>query len=819
MNFKRTVPWVFAAASAIILACVSPNGNGGTDTGNARVTGIVYNADGSRAGGAAISFIPASQDPTSSGGNPLFAATTDDTGGYRFDSLPADTYNALGSGQGNYSFIGAIKIGAARISVPACTLLAPGSVSGVIRLQPGDDPRTVLLLFIGTSIWAVPTDLSGNFSVQNLAQGTYRVRILTTLNRYIPMDTSFTIRSGVDTVLPKPLQLSVLYSIIPVPFGLQATYDTLHQTVSLSWNRINSPAVPGYCIYRKNVDLNTILAPLTTTLITDTFYRDTTCASGYTFEYKLCCVDTSDVQGGLSSGISIMAAPRYLVTTYLQMSEIGTVNDTTSILDSIRVIAGYQNVTKCINKLVWLEDTSSTPLRTVSPADSVGSDTLHLVWPAAGTHVVKVAATDASGVVWRDSIAVVIIQDLPIPFAGKDSAVFMDSLFALHGKATSRFGHIVKWEWNIGNSGFRTTATGDTVIVTPDSLVNAWPCILRVTDNHGNVASDTMVLQVGRWVPLGGAGFTAGQINYPSFAVSNDTPYLAFQDIANNSAATVMRFVNRQWAPLGPAGFTLGPVYGTALAVAGGTPCMAYNLNGSQIAVVQFSASQWQTLPPIDSSGTASYAAISAGSLCAAGGMPYLGLYSGQALSVGYYVNNGWIKTGALSAGSAVPGTVAVWNGIPYVSYYADTTLKVLQYGNGQWDTLGIIGNTVTSTHSFALGNGIPYLAYSDAAAGNMATVLYYTGTQWNVVGNRGFSGAAISSLSLALWNGTPYVAFSDGGSTTVMSFNGSQWRAVGARQFSGLAIKQQLAISSGHLYVAFIDVSNGNRATVMRLQ
>jgi hypothetical protein len=56
----------------------------------------------------------------------------------------------------------------------------------------------------------------------------------------------------------------------------------------------------------------------------------------------------------------------------------------------------------------------------------------------------------------------------PVVYAGDDTTVSINDMIRLHATASDSFGgHIAKWEWNIGNSGFRQTATGDTIIIAP----------------------------------------------------------------------------------------------------------------------------------------------------------------------------------------------------------------------------------------------------------------------------------------------------------------------------------------------------------------
>jgi hypothetical protein len=81
----------------------------------------------------------------------------------------------------------------------------------------------------------------------------------------------------------------------------------------------------------------------------------------------------------------------------------------------------------------------------------------------------------------------------PVAFAGVDTAVALGATVNLRGTAVDSFGGaITKWEWSIGGSAFVETSTGDTSF--SRATHGAYPCILRVTDNDGNTAVDTVVV-------------------------------------------------------------------------------------------------------------------------------------------------------------------------------------------------------------------------------------------------------------------------------------------------------------------------------------
>jgi hypothetical protein len=155
-----------------------------------------------------------------------------------------------------------------------------------------------------------------------------------------------------------------------------------------------------------------------------------------------------------------------------------------------------------------------------------------------------------------------------------------------------------------------------------------------------------------------------------------------------------------------------------------------------------------------------------------------------------------------------------------------------------QWTTVGGAGFTVTGAQGISLamgpgsgkskfGNpGTPYVAFQDGQYSNKASVMMY-GTSWTGVGAYGFSSGAAAYLSLVFTSGSspiPYVAYQDGGNSSkaaVMKLDGTIWSPVpasGASPSAGQANYVSLAFDSSNTpYVAFQDVVNGNKATVMK--
>lgn len=94
---------------------------------------------------------------------------------------------------------------------------------------------------------------------------------------------------------------------------------------------------------------------------------------------------------------------------------------------------------------------------------------------------------------------------------------------------------------------------------------------------------------------------------------------------------------------------------------------------------------------------------------------------------------------------------------------------------------------------------------------------------EWKAVGTPGFSPGRTTNVSLDMYNGVPYVAYSEvenNDRASVMRFDNSSstWVSVGPQCFSpDYAESLSLKVTNGTPYVAFKDYSRGGKATVMK--
>jgi hypothetical protein len=419
-----------------------------------------------------------------------------------------------------------------------------------------------------------------------------------------------------------------------------------------------------------------------------------------------------------------------------------------------------------------------------------------------GVHFLYVQQQDSAGN-WSNANSASVRVDLSPPSAPNFSILPLSPLNSLKPI----------WSWESGGGGgigIYRCRLDDSGSAAKDTIVNGkqyMPLGNLTETNH------TLFVQerdsAGNWSPfaykttelsvrgyVGNAGFSPGSAEYLSMALnSSGAPYIAFKDKANAGKISAMRLnaSGRAWEMIGDAGFSPGEVQNISLSISGsGVPYVSFQdaANGDRVTVMRLNAS-----------------------------------------------GSAWELVGAagFSPGTATNPSLALSSkGIPYVAFRDGAnedkaTVMCLNATKTGWEIVGAAGfsSGVAALTSLAMSNAdIPYVGFQDVANEYKATVMRFSGTAWENVGSAAFSEGVVYSLSLALSaSGVPYVSFIDianGSKATVMKFNGSKtaWETVGTAGFSsGRANYLSLALSNMSVpHVAFMDGSNGYKATVFRL-
>lgn len=284
---RKKVPIITGIAVAVALICscsrdagVASEMGGSSESTSANITGTMYNSDGTRAADAIVTFVPIEYSAYNNTSTAEIETTfTDKNGGYAYEIKSGGFYNVSARKNGASAFEDSVYISTGNKTSVNDTLKAYGSISGVARLDPGDDNRLILVLVLGTNIYAAPRDTSGSFRINELAEGEYVLRILTTVPDYAYADIPATVQSGTNTTLSQAVHLK--NNGVPKVGPVEMRYDTNMMFVALSWTPADTAKVAGFYIY-ENPSYNE--EPLKILNPTDSmFIADAIGFSGYTF--------------------------------------------------------------------------------------------------------------------------------------------------------------------------------------------------------------------------------------------------------------------------------------------------------------------------------------------------------------------------------------------------------------------------------------------------------------------------------------------------------------------------------------------------------
>lgn len=330
-----------AAASILLFGCEKEStGPGTAGTGSTTESGVVVGrvlaSGGAPLAGAKVVLLPVDHVPsavvrkvsgaqwTSTARKTAVAgqAVTDANGYYRIANVDSGAYSLTASRDSLAYFRDSLGVPAAGLDAGPATVLPTGSLSGRVRLEAGDEVRTVLILALGTNTLAVPKDTSGVFALAGMAEGQYHARFLSTLSTYAPLDTVLTIRSGKADTLASPIRLRS--TSIPAVTGLAAIWDGNTQAVVLTWDPADSARAAGYNVYRAVSGGLMGTVPLNAAPVRLPAYRDTTAELGKTYAYAVKAVDKNGNPGTLLSAPATASAEAGYVQARVFVPEGGT---------------------------------------------------------------------------------------------------------------------------------------------------------------------------------------------------------------------------------------------------------------------------------------------------------------------------------------------------------------------------------------------------------------------------------------------------------------------------------------------------------------
>ncbi len=296
----------------IIVVCLLQCGPGnGSDVGNPKVCGTLYEPDGlTPARGTTVTawkkstLAPINDGSTFKTAINLLSAITDCNGNFSLPPFDTGCFCIEGvDGNQNMVLIDSVFsfYSDSTIQLPPDTLKIPGAIRGLIALVAGGNPQQTFILAFGTDRFTQVTP-DGTFLFDMLAEGTYTLKIVSVAQPYSAIDINGIKVISNDTTDIDTIELPLKQ--LPKVEGVIAELDTHFQSVIVSWKKTPSSITKGYSIYRKPAGDESFGPPLNgTMLVIDSSIVDTSfLLPDSSYEYRIAMVDHNNNEGPLSSG-------------------------------------------------------------------------------------------------------------------------------------------------------------------------------------------------------------------------------------------------------------------------------------------------------------------------------------------------------------------------------------------------------------------------------------------------------------------------------------------------------------------------------------
>ncbi len=357
MSIRSIVKWVILSSILLLPAGCSEDplavGAGGTgsstESGTIAVGTLVF-TNGEPAPEVTIRLLDRDYKPQFglSRETAVPQAVTDSSGTYMFRYITPGTYTITALHDSSGCHRDSILIETGKNTIGIDTLKPFGALVGTVYLEGGHDPRTVIIFGLGTTHITAPFNELGEFRLGGISEGTYRIRLISTIDDYDPIDTSLVIRSGSTDTLDTPIKLP--YIGVPVVKGLAAVWDTALLQTNCSWSAAKRSNIVGYNIYRQTEN-DVLPIQLNDSILTDTTYIDLGCPFDENCYYVLKAIDED---GNLSKAFSRRDTIFSKVPTEISVVELP---DTPSIMNWS---AGNNGVYINLNDTVYRVDNAGT---------------------------------------------------------------------------------------------------------------------------------------------------------------------------------------------------------------------------------------------------------------------------------------------------------------------------------------------------------------------------------------------------------------------------------------------------------------------------
>jgi len=220
--------------------CDKTNRVTGTNDETTTSLATIYRPDGKPAAGARVLVYAARDTATAARSTGI----VDANGHVVLAENPSKGwYNLLvRDGSGRALFQDSLLSDGIRLTVLTDTLRRTGRVVGRIRVQPQDKPSIAWVQLLGAGRF-LNLDDSGRFAIDSVPSGKYTLAGLTRAPLYTPTFRELRIEpdSAVDVGT-----LDLIYTGIPMTTGVEATWDSVHSTATVTWSKHPNPEILGY---------------------------------------------------------------------------------------------------------------------------------------------------------------------------------------------------------------------------------------------------------------------------------------------------------------------------------------------------------------------------------------------------------------------------------------------------------------------------------------------------------------------------------------------------------------------------------------------
>ncbi len=314
------------AFTAAWLGCMSDGPS--TETGNPNLDGSLRDAKGNPVAGTVLLYSYRLPDPPDTAGVSALQApflvkslAVGADGEFRFDSLAAGAYSLEGidAAGRNFALAAGLRLSAIKDTLQRDLVVKPparllGKVTrGPNALPAGVDRNAGILVRVGGANRFAYSDTGGNYALDNVPEGRYRVAFAAQDGHYEPkfLDSVAAV-SGETSTLPLVELDWSRYQAPPAVAGLMAAADSSSSgggVIRLAWHAVKLANLAHYELSRRD---SLVPGNDTLILVTDTFYVDIIpgAAAGHNLIYKVTAVNALGNRGPeeAGSGLPVIAS-------------------------------------------------------------------------------------------------------------------------------------------------------------------------------------------------------------------------------------------------------------------------------------------------------------------------------------------------------------------------------------------------------------------------------------------------------------------------------------------------------------------------------